>query len=135
MGGKMPKRLGKRRDSSYPVGYGRPPEETRFKPGQSGNPKGRPKGSKNKLAMFAKALGQRIYIEERGKRRSITILDAIFRTIMNRALKGDLKAAEFIFNLEPEITRYVETRPRRISFRGMSREQAAAEAYFRLVRA
>ena len=32
----------------YEVGYGKPPKDTRFKPGQSGNPSGRPKGATNK---------------------------------------------------------------------------------------
>ena len=34
-------------DEAYAVGWGKPPRHTRFKKGQSGNPKGRPPGSKN----------------------------------------------------------------------------------------
>ena len=40
----------------FEVGFGRPPRSTRFKPGQSGNPNGRPRGAKN----FAIAIGQEL---------------------------------------------------------------------------
>ena len=42
--------LPKEKDADYQVGYGKPPIETRFKSGQSGNPRGRPKGAKNKTS-------------------------------------------------------------------------------------
>ena len=41
-------------DARYEVGYGKPPEASRFKPGRSGNPKGRPRGSKNKRISLPK---------------------------------------------------------------------------------
>ena len=58
-------------DQPYDVGYGKPPAETRFKPGQSGNPNGRPRGSKNRPALPA-------LNEERLKQ---IVLEEAYRTI------------------------------------------------------
>ena len=62
-GAKPPKRSKKSSDGNHSVGYGRPPEATRFKPGQSGNPKGRPKGSKNLRTLFAEELRRAGHLE------------------------------------------------------------------------
>ena len=51
------------------VGYGRPPRPTRFQPSRSGNPKGRPKGSKNFSTLFSEELAQPVTLTENGKRR------------------------------------------------------------------
>jgi hypothetical protein len=74
------------------VGYGRPPAHTRFKPGQSGNPKGRRKGQRNIHTVLVDALSQRIKIREGDRTRSLTKLDGVILTMLNAALKGDSKA-------------------------------------------
>ena len=51
-------------DTDYPVGYGKPPQHTRFHQGQSGNPRGRPKGSRNLSTLMAKALNEPVVISE-----------------------------------------------------------------------
>jgi len=73
----------------YKVGYGRPPETTRFKPGQSGNAKGRPKGSKNFGTALDKELGVRIPINENGQRKKVTKREAIAKQLVNKAASGD----------------------------------------------
>jgi hypothetical protein len=78
--------------ANSPVGYGRPPVQTRFKPGQSGNPKGRRKGQRNVHTVVDEALSQRITIREGNRTRSVTKLDAVIVTMVNAALKGDAKA-------------------------------------------
>jgi hypothetical protein len=99
------KRPQRDRDSSpeekhdYAVGYGRPPVHTRFKPGQSGNPKGRRKGSKSPKALLEEALARPITIMEGGRRRTITQGQALIMAQMAQALKGDLRAANSIFKL------------------------------------
>jgi Family of unknown function (DUF5681) len=74
------------------VGYGKPPVHTRFKPGQSGNPKGRRKGQRNVHTVVGEVLSQRITIREGNRTRSVTKLDGVIVTMVNAALKGDAKA-------------------------------------------
>jgi len=82
------------------VGYGRPPVNRQFRPGQSGNPKGRPKGQKNLVTMFAETLNEKIPVRGRnGKRRRLTKLQAMFEVITNKALSGDAKAFSTIVQL------------------------------------
>lgn len=72
-----------------PIGYGRPPSKSRFKRGQSGNPSGRPKGSKNIATVLSRALRERVFVTENGRRRSITKLEASVKQLVNRAASGD----------------------------------------------
>src|SRR6516165_1495791 len=77
------------RDSEYDVGYGKPPQHTRLKKGQSGNPTGRPKGTKNLTTLLEKELKQRVVITENGRRRSITKQEAMLKHLVNKAVSGD----------------------------------------------
>ena len=54
-------------DRNYEVGYGKPPKHTRFKPGQSGNPKGRKPGSKNVMTLLEQTLFDTVKVRENGK--------------------------------------------------------------------
>ena len=76
----------------YEVGYAKPPKVTRFKKGKSGNPKGRPKGSPNVGTAILKAFNEKVVINENGKRRTITKLDASAKQLANKAAQGDLRA-------------------------------------------
>jgi hypothetical protein len=75
----------------YEVGYGRPPKSTRFKKGQSGNPKGRQKGTKNIATYVEIALQQRVLVREGGKDKRRTKADVIARRAVVKAMTGDLK--------------------------------------------
>ena len=93
----------------YVVGKGRPPLSTRWKPGQSGNPKGRPKGAKNMMAHLHEALSRRIDIREGGKIRKVSVREAIAISITNLALKkGDPKSILFLLGIERDISAIVE---------------------------
>src|SRR6516225_5377227 len=74
------------------VGYCKPPVHTRFKKGQSGNPKGRRKGQRNVHTVVGEVLSQRIKIREGNRTRTLTKLDALIVTMVNAALRGDAKA-------------------------------------------
>jgi hypothetical protein len=72
------------------VGYRRPPVNRQFRPGQSGNPKGRPKGSKNLATTFAEILSRPIKVRDRnGKIRTLSKLEAMIEGITNKAIAGD----------------------------------------------
>lgn len=86
-------------DHEGSVGYGKPPEAYRFKPGQSGNPSGRPKGKKNEATLTRELLDKKISVHERGKTKRIPILAALLRRILEDALKGNIKSANFLFGL------------------------------------
>jgi hypothetical protein len=83
---------------SSAVGYGRPPRQHQFRPGQSGNPKGRPKGSKSAQAILREILTRKIPARLGGKVVRMSICEAIFTKIAEDALKGDPKAAGFLMN-------------------------------------
>jgi hypothetical protein len=96
------------RPGSYEVGKGRPPQQTRWKPGQSGNPRGRPRGAKNLMTIFHEELEQKYQIEERGKLRTMSGRELIVKRLVSQALKGDFKALTFLLTKEPEIARHVQ---------------------------
>lgn len=98
------------RSGTYKVGKGQPPLATRWKAGQSGNPRGRPKGAKNLVTIFDEALSQKLEIQENGKVRKISAREGIVRRLVNQALKGDIKATAFVLAKEPEIARSIERR-------------------------
>jgi len=89
------------RSGPYVVGYGKPPRQSRFKKGQSGNPSGRPKGSQGIAALLERALTERVVITENGKRRTISKLEASFKQLVNRAATGDLPAMRQLYGLFP----------------------------------
>lgn len=87
------------RDPDYAVGYGRPPRQHQFKTGQSGNPRGRPKGVRSEADILTKLLNKKIPIQERGRTRHISVLEAIYHRIAQNGLKGgDTKSAAFLLN-------------------------------------
>ena len=83
----------------YEVGYRRPPVHRRFKPGQSGNPKGRPKGHRNVRTVVEGALNQRVTIREGDRTRLLTKLEGVVLTMVNKALRGDAKAQTALIQL------------------------------------
>jgi hypothetical protein len=80
------------------VGYGKPPRAHQFKPGESGNPTGRPTGARSETTILQSLLQQKIGLNERGKTRKITLHEAILRRIVEDCLKGNTKSAAFLLN-------------------------------------
>lgn len=97
-------------EQNYEVGYGKPPIATRFKAGQSGNTKGRPRGAKNFDTVIAKELSARVEITENGKRKSITKREAIGKQVVNKAASGDPKFVPILFSEARRIEEKQETK-------------------------
>ena len=81
---------------TYDVGYGKTPKATRFKPGQSGNPNGRPKGSHNLYTLLNGEMQKRVAVTIDGRRLYLTKAELAVRQQVDKAAKGDLKALTFL---------------------------------------
>jgi hypothetical protein len=81
------------------VGYKSPPVHTRFQPGKSGNPSGRAKGSQNFKTLFNKILNEKIAVREGSDVRKVSKAEAILRTVVVGALKGDVRHAAMLMKL------------------------------------
>jgi hypothetical protein len=93
----------------YEVGYGKPPRRSRFKPGISGNPKGRPKRRPSALAkVIRNVLSAPIEYREKGRLKSVTSLELSLKMLIERAIKGDLTAAELVLKVRAHGQRYGE---------------------------
>ena len=77
---------------TYKVGYGKPPKARQFKRGKSGNPKGRPKGSLNLATDLTAELGEHITVREDGRPRKVSKQRALIKSLMAKALQGDVRA-------------------------------------------
>jgi hypothetical protein len=84
-------------ESSNEIGYGKPPRESRFQKGVSGNPKGRPRGSRNLASVVLRESQKKVAINDSRGRREITKLEAALMQLANKSAQGDLRATrEFI---------------------------------------
>jgi hypothetical protein len=79
-------------DAANGVGYGRPPTGTRFGKGQSGNPKGRPRGRRREIP-YDSVLGQMVTVREGGRERRVTAAEAFLLQLTQKGLAGDSAAA------------------------------------------
>jgi hypothetical protein len=77
----------------YDVGYGKPPPHTQFQKGVSGNPRGRPRGSKNLKTLARKVMNTKVTLRENGKTRTVSKAEAMLMAVFNRGLSGDPSAA------------------------------------------
>lgn len=82
---------------NYKVGYKNPPLHTQFKPGQSGNRKGRPKGSKNLKTDLREELAERVEIKEGDRTKTISKQRLLVKSILARGIKeSDVAAARLL---------------------------------------
>jgi hypothetical protein len=83
----------------YKIGYGKPPKDTQFKTGESGNPKGRTKGAKNLKTDLMEEMHEKVVIREGERSRKIPKQRAIIKMLVARTLKGDARAANTLMNV------------------------------------
>jgi len=89
----------------YEIGYKRPPLHTRFQKGRSGNPRGRPRGSKNLAGLLAAALNQPVVVVDNGQRRTMTKRDLVLVQLVNRSAKADLRATKILIDILQDVER------------------------------
>src|SRR5262249_13159295 len=83
----------------YEVGNKRPPKQFQFKPGQSGNPKGRPKGSTSFEDEVQKDLSKLVTVSKNGKPARMSKREVAVRRLVDRAMTGDPKSTAIIIGL------------------------------------
>jgi Family of unknown function (DUF5681) len=92
--------MGEQSNSDKPnttkVGYCNPPTHARYKKGQSGNPHGRPKGTLNIVTVLERTLREKVVLNENGKRKTVTKLEAAIKQLTNKAASGELKALQLL---------------------------------------
>src|SRR5918999_369344 len=82
------------------VGYANPPKSTRFKPGQSGNPRGRPRGSQGRKTIIERVLLEMHDVVEGGEPKQRSTLELILLMLRNRSFEGDPKAFKAFQDLD-----------------------------------
>lgn len=97
----------------YAIGYGKPPHGSRFKPGQSGNPKGRPRRKERSsdlaesldpsLAAVARVLRKKVRIKSDGRAKDMSGLQAMMEVMLEHALYGDARFMRMLLHLNSEL--------------------------------
>jgi len=85
--------------ADYEIGYGKPPVRTRFKPGQSGNPKGRPKGVRNFGTDVKATLKAPVKVTRDGRPRKVSTQEAMLLRLREKALGGEARALDRLVHL------------------------------------
>lgn len=86
-------------NQEYQVGYRRPPKSGQFKKGQSGNPKGRPKGARGLEKVVLEELKTKITVNENGRSKKVKKVEAIAKQVVNKAMTGDVKSISLVLSV------------------------------------
>ena len=97
-------RVGPRRPAGdYDIGKGRPPLHSRFRPGQCGNSRGRPKNAKGTATMAREALEHSLPVIVNGKKQKMSVRAVAYRKLGDKAASGDGKALMMLLTLAKEL--------------------------------
>ncbi|CAM3762596.1 DUF5681 domain-containing protein [Polynucleobacter brandtiae] len=89
-------------NAAYRVGYRSPPKKTQFKKGKSGNPKGRPTGSRSLQTILVEELKSTITINENGRSKTVKKGEVIAKQMVNKAMAGDHRAANLVLGVSQQ---------------------------------
>src|SRR5271167_2079301 len=89
----------------YEIGRSKPPRHAGFQKGRSGNPKGRPKGSKNLATLLSEALDEKVSLTEDGRRRRVTKRELVIKQLVNKSASADLRAIKQLTDIVQGVER------------------------------
>lgn len=92
----------------YEVGYGKPPKASQFKKGQSGNPKGRPKGAKGFTASLKQEMEDMVTVREGGREVKVSKAEAAAKRLVAKALGGDMAALKMLALFDADLRAQVQ---------------------------
>jgi hypothetical protein len=96
----------------YEVGYGKPPRPSRFKKGQSGNPRGRPRrGARNFEDIIRAVLGKQVEYRANGLVRRTPRLELVIKRHVVSALNGNIGSASFLINMRDHAKNFADAGP------------------------
>jgi len=95
-------------DSSFEIGYGKPPKANQFPKGRTGNPRGKRQGEENTISAFKRIVSKRVRINDGEKVRTITLAEAVILKNLNAALQKDPFAMSNVFRLAEEAGEFVD---------------------------
>lgn len=84
---------------SYQVGYAKPPKQSQFKPGKSGNPTGKKKGQRSLAGLLDEKLSQNITVTLNGHSHEMTHREALLYGMVNDAVRGKDRARKQLLDL------------------------------------
>jgi hypothetical protein len=85
--------------ADYSVGYRRPPRQSQFKPGTSGNPKGRPKGAVGLKTLVREMMTEKVPVRTTTGASKMTRVDVLLQRLFELALRGDARVISQILDL------------------------------------
>ena len=109
-------------NNDYQVGFGKPPKHSQFKPGQSGNPGGRPKAKKSVHQIMQEFCEELVTVNENGQKKTMTKIQVAMASLFSKASKGDVHAIKLFLTLKAEADSYSDA----AASAGLSLEESEA---------
>ncbi len=115
------------------VGYKKPPKSTQFKPGQSGNPKGRPKKVKNIQELVKTIMEEEVPIKLRGEQVQVTMLEAYYRSLAHGAVALKTNAMKELSPHLKQLDKRKNLEQPKVSPKQLEQERLAAQEVGRII--
>ncbi len=116
--------------SGEKVGYGQPPRHSQFKPGVSGNPKGRPKGTKNVMTIVHEIGSERVKFKHGDQDKEMTMIEAlVYKSFLRAINEGKIDLVKFLSSEYDRSVNSIETQAKLDALKRMD-DEAIFGKYF-----